>query len=644
MNGGYHWAIRTMSRLLQERRGARLRTIESSSGQKGQVLPTKNKGLMLCLALAATAVLCFAQTPSPGTRGGTAGQERPVVNASVRLEDWARMRTVSAGLLDWPVGVQSGSFPRLTFSEAAANVDALNVANVVGSSAQELSWAIPKRLDERLAPGEIIAVRDRLRALRLQMRAYATPAMGASEAAQRKLFEFVRTLGVRTIISSPAPAQLAAVDKLAEEFGIDVAVNRPGAGPDQVLRELAGRSRRIGVYVDTGIWMDQRIDPLAAVGKLKDRLLVLNLPERSSPSLPDVLNQMQRLGIKPSLITVDAAVQSDSLASFSRAFEIFERALRPIMAERVNEMSQTTPMFRSDPVMSAAERERIESRVERDLTRYGFPTIGEARRQVEAAIPAQPTPRPQRPRKLLVLDVNIGYNGHVAGRYVVNYGLEMLGKKTGAFEAVFSNDLDNLKYPRIQQYDAVFLNNTVGMIFVDPEVRDGLLRFVRQGGGLAGNHGASHASMDWPEFGEMLGAVRGIHRANDEQAMVAIDDPESPLTASFHGKSFLYRDEFYRFPNPPYSRERMHVLLRMDVAQTDMNQGQQCGRPCARPDADYALSWIRRHGQGRVYYTVLGHQPALMTTPALVQHMLSAVRFVLGDLEADASPATVVKH
>jgi hypothetical protein len=45
------------------------------------------------------------------------------------------------------------------------------------------------------------------------------------------------------------------------------------------------------------------------------------------------------------------------------------------------------------------------------------------------------------------------------------------------------------------------------MIFVDPEVREGLSRFVREGGGLAGNHGTSHASMDWPEFSEMTGAL-----------------------------------------------------------------------------------------------------------------------------------------
>ena len=186
--------------------------------------------------------------------------------------------------------------------------------------------------------------------------------------------------------------------------------------------------------------------------------------------------------------------------------------------------------------------------------------------------------------------------------------------KTGAYEAVFSNDLENFKYDRLRKFDAVFLNNTVGQIFVDPEVRAGLIRFVREGGGLAGYHGTSHASMDWPEFGEMLGAVEGSHREPTEMATVKIDDPTSPLVAAFAGKSFVHQDEFYRFVEPPLSRDKVHVLMSMDIEKTDLNQGRGCGRPCVRPDADYALSWIHNYGKGRVFFTALGHTPAFFAS------------------------------
>src|SRR5687767_14875504 len=82
------------------------------------------------------------------------------------------------------------------------------------------------------------------------------------------------------------------------------------------------------------------------------------------------------------------------------------------------------------------------------------------------------------------------------------------------------------------------------------------------GGGLAGYHGTSHASMDWPELGEMLGAVEGSHREPTEMATVKIDDPASPLVAAFGGKSFVHQDEFYRFVEGPLSRDKVHVLDR----------------------------------------------------------------------------------
>ena len=203
---------------------------------------------------------------------------------------------------------------------------------------------------------------------------------------------------------------------------------------------------------------------------------------------------------------------------------------------------------------------------------------------------------------------------------------------------MFSNDLDNFKYDKLRQFDAVFLNNTVGQIFVDPEVRAGLSRFVREGGGLAGYHGTSHASMDWTEFGEMIGAVEGSHREPTEIATVKIDDPSNPLVAAFGGKSFVHQDEFYRFVEPPLSRDKVRVLMSMDIEKTDLNQGRGCGRPCVRADGDYALSWIHNYGKGRVFFTALGHTPAFFASANLSDFFFRGIQFVLGDLEADTTP------
>jgi len=69
----------------------------------------------------------------------------------------------------------------------------------------------------------------------------------------------------------------------------------------------------------------------------------------------------------------------------------------------------------------------------------------------------------------------------------------------------------------------------------------------------------------------MLGARGGSHKSNHETVTIHLDDPKSPLTASFDGRDFEFTDEFYRFmPEGPYSRKNVHVLMSIDTAKTDM--------------------------------------------------------------------------
>ena len=230
-----------------------------------------------------------------------------------------------------------------------------------------------------------------------------------------------------------------------------------------------------------------------------------------------------------------------------------------------------------------------------------------------------------------MIDLQVGYPGHPSIPYA-NYVLDQYGKKTGAWEATFSNDLANFQYAKLRQYDAIFLNNTVGMLFADPEVRTSIVRFLKEGGGLAGYHASTHASIDWPEFTEIIGASSGAHREATEKVTVKLDDPASPINAAFGGQEFESIDEHFRWSN--YSRARVHVLLSIDVPKTDLNQGRGCDI-CTRADGDYAISWIRSYGKGRVFYSSLGHAPTAFMDSRMVGHFMAGVQFALGDLDAD---------
>jgi type 1 glutamine amidotransferase len=281
------------------------------------------------------------------------------------------------------------------------------------------------------------------------------------------------------------------------------------------------------------------------------------------------------------------------------------------MGYRVEQITKVVPITSVDKV-PAADREKI-----------------------EAALPKQAQVQPKKPRKLLVIDLcPAGGYYHTTIAYG-NLAIQLLGKNTGAYEAVFSNDLNNLKYPKIKQFDAVFLNSVVGEVFPDPDVLNGLLRFTREGGGVAGLHGSTYASMDLPEYSAFMGAADGPHHV--EQATLKIDDPNSPITKQFNGADFTHTDEFYHFlPTGPFSREKLHVLISIDAAKTDLSSWN------VRPDNDYGSVWIKSYGKGRVFNCAMGHTPAFYEKPEFEQMILNAIQFILGDLPADTTPSATL--
>jgi len=265
------------------------------------------------------------------------------------------------------------------------------------------------------------------------------------------------------------------------------------------------------------------------------------------------------------------------------------------------------------------------------------------REKIEAALPATAPAAPRKPRRLLIFDLNVGYGGHPSAR-TANLAFTLMGKKTGAYETVVSSDPVVFKPESLKTFDAVFFNNTVGNLFEDAALRQSLLEFVYGGGGLMGVHGTSvaftrwteGAKEDWPEFGLMLGARGAYHYTNTEHVFMNVEDPDHPLTRCFGGKTFDFRDEFFR-PQDPYSRARDRVLLAIDTEKTDISAYPQDRR--RRADNDYAVAWVRQYGRGRVFYSTIAHNPYVFWDPKMLEFYLGAVQFVLGDLAAPTLPS-----
>ncbi|MEM9326907.1 MAG: hypothetical protein AAGA85_14670, partial [Bacteroidota bacterium] len=51
------------------------------------------------------------------------------------------------------------------------------------------------------------------------------------------------------------------------------------------------------------------------------------------------------------------------------------------------------------------------------------------------------------------------------------------------------------------------------------------------------------------------------------------------------------------------------------------------------------VSWIKRHGEGRVFYVSPSHNAQTMEDPRMLKFYLDGAQYVLGDLICDDSPA-----
>jgi type 1 glutamine amidotransferase/sugar phosphate isomerase/epimerase len=588
----------------------------------------------ITVMIAMGALAGFAQQTPPAGRGGRGGAQAPpaVPNLSHRPSG-SSLGTIRAGAADeklwfgWHVAIPSAAFKQLSWSEALEKADTLGVTGVEASSTQKLSPEIPKPLDYNLQAGERAAVLRRMREMNQAIFAYRVDNLASDESTRRKVFEFAKALNIPTIVTSGDAAAAADLEKLANEFSINVALES-NKDPKSVMSALEGRGKRMGVAADIGAWLHEGIKPVDGLAIVKDKLMVADVRDRSAlgnkgkdvtlgsgaAGLADFFLAAFRAEIKPLLITIDATSAADTYADLLKSMNGFERAMWPAMAARVRQV-----------VDSPAGQIRGPDRL-----------APEMRAQIDAATPRQAIVQPKKPRKMLVTDLQM-YSGHGTIPHG-NLLLELIGKYTGAYTPTFSNDLNLLKYPKIKEFDAVFLNNVCGMIHNDPEVREGILRFVREGGGIGGNHAVTFANNNWPEFAEMMGGWAGAHHT--EKQMVKVDDPSSPLMKSFGPMSFEHTDEFYQFPvYSPYSREKQHVLMSIDVEKSDRATAGRFCPECTRPDQDYGLAWIKTYGKGRTYFTPLGHTTIMYTDKRWTEHLLAAIQYMLGDLDADATPS-----
>jgi type 1 glutamine amidotransferase len=219
--------------------------------------------------------------------------------------------------------------------------------------------------------------------------------------------------------------------------------------------------------------------------------------------------------------------------------------------------------------------------------------------------PTMPTSQ-QTPLRVLMVTATAGFrhDSIATARQV----LSTLGAQSGEFVVTATESLADISTDRLASVNVLMFALTSGDLALPSSGKAALLQFVSRGGGFVGVHSAADTLYGWPEYGALVGAYFKEHPWTQE-ATVLVETPSHPAAQGL-GASFRLLEEFYTFQENP--RPRVQVVLSLDAASVGA-QG------------DFPLAWAQTVGQGRSFYTALGHFDSTWTDPRFQAHLRGAI-------------------
>ena len=158
-----------------------------------------------------------------------------------------------------------------------------------------------------------------------------------------------------------------------------------------------------------------------------------------------------------------------------------------------------------------------------------------------------------------------------------------------------------------------------------------LLESIRAGKGFAGSHCASDtfhspgnrtkASTEIDPYIQMIGG-EFIRHGQQQSATMTVTDKKFPGLEKA-GEKFDLHEEWYSLKN---FAPDMHVIL---VQETKGMKNADYDRP------PYPATWARKHGEGRVFYTSMGHREDVWTNPVFESILIGGLKWTLREVDAE---------
>jgi type 1 glutamine amidotransferase len=194
------------------------------------------------------------------------------------------------------------------------------------------------------------------------------------------------------------------------------------------------------------------------------------------------------------------------------------------------------------------------------------------------------------------------------------------------FRVTCSQDVGDLAAAKLAGYDAIVFVTT-GELPLAAGDREALMEWLARGGAFAGVHCATDTWYEFAPYVEMIGGTFDGHPWHEE-ITVRVEDAAHPAAGGL-AQPFAITDEIYQFRN--FRRDPLRVLMTLDPASVDVKLGK-------RADGDYALAWTRDWGEGRVFYTALGHREEVWSDARFQGHLLAGIDWALRGPDRPAPP------
>lgn len=181
--------------------------------------------------------------------------------------------SAGAEKLGWRLGVQAYTFRALSFFETVDKAHELGLHFIEMYPGQKLKPGSEAKTGTGLSEADVAEMQAKLKAAAVKLVSFGVAGIPTEETKARQQFEWAKKMGIEVLVTETTPN--AAIDKLANEFGIKVAIhNHPKTWPpEKVLAATEGLSAMVGSCSDVGHWKRAGLDPVVTLKKVGSRVI-----------------------------------------------------------------------------------------------------------------------------------------------------------------------------------------------------------------------------------------------------------------------------------------------------------------------------------------------------------------------------------